>query len=228
MLALDAGRRWPAIFWLMVTGLLGLAFLALEISDFRDLIARGLAPQASGFLSAVFVLIGTHGLHVAMGILWIAILAVQLMIQGDDPQTRSRLLRLGYYWHFLDIVWIGIYSVVILPGSSHDARPTDTVAARSSHRLRARGCPDRHPFAVAVSGILSSRAAYAVISVCALVQVLVHLRYLFRLDRMAAARESLAVLAFAAVLILIMVSGSLWIMFDLHHRMMPPATVVLP
>jgi cytochrome o ubiquinol oxidase subunit 3 len=116
MLALDAGRRWPAIFWLMVTGLLGLAFLALEISDFRDLIGRGLAPQASGYLSAVFVLIGTHGLHVAMGILWIAILAAQLMVQGDDPQTRSRLLRLGYYWHFLDIVWIGIYSVVILPG----------------------------------------------------------------------------------------------------------------
>jgi cytochrome o ubiquinol oxidase subunit 3 len=116
MLALDAGRRWPAILWLMVTALLGLAFLALEIGDFRDLIGRGLAPQASGYLSAVFVLIGTHGLHVAMGILWIAILSAQLMVQGDDPQTRSRLLRLGYYWHFLDIVWIGIYSVVILPG----------------------------------------------------------------------------------------------------------------
>jgi cytochrome o ubiquinol oxidase subunit 3 len=52
--------------------------------------------------------VGTHGLHVAMGILWIAILSAQLMVQGDDPQTRSRLLRLGYYWHFLDIVWIGI------------------------------------------------------------------------------------------------------------------------
>jgi cytochrome o ubiquinol oxidase subunit III len=116
MLALDAGRRWPAILWLMVTALLGLAFLALEIGDFRDLIGRGLAPQASGYLSAVFVLIGTHGLHVAMGILWIAILSAQLMVQGDDPQTRSRLLRLGYYWHFLDIVWIGIYSIVILPG----------------------------------------------------------------------------------------------------------------
>ena len=116
VLALDEDRRWPTIFWLLVTALLGLSFLVLEIGDFRDLIARGLAPQENGFLSAVFVLIGTHGLHVAMGILWIAILAVQLMVQGDDPQTRSRLLRLGYYWHFLDIVWIGIYSVVILPG----------------------------------------------------------------------------------------------------------------
>ncbi|MGL6181469.1 MAG: cytochrome c oxidase subunit 3, partial [Aestuariivirga sp.] len=116
VLALDMDRRWPTIFWLLATALLGLSFLVLEISDFRDLIARGLAPQENGFLSAVFVLIGTHGLHVAMGILWIVILAVQLMVQGDDPQTRSRLLRLSYYWHFLDIVWIGIYSVVILPG----------------------------------------------------------------------------------------------------------------
>jgi cytochrome o ubiquinol oxidase subunit 3 len=116
VLALDEDRRWPTIFWLLLTALLGLSFLSLEISDFRDLIARGLAPQENGFLSAVFVLIGAHGLHVAMGILWIIILAVQLMMQGDDPQTRSRLLRLGYYWHFLDIVWIGIYSVVILPG----------------------------------------------------------------------------------------------------------------
>ena len=83
------------------------------------------------------------------------------------------------------------------------------------------------PFAAMISGRLSSQAAYGVIAFCALVQVLVHLRYFFRLDRMAAARESLAVLAFAAVLILIMVSGSLWIMFDLHHRMMPPAVTVL-
>jgi cytochrome o ubiquinol oxidase operon protein cyoD len=84
------------------------------------------------------------------------------------------------------------------------------------------------PFAVVISGMLSSRTAYAVIAFCALVQVLVHLRYFFRLDRMTAARESLAALAFAGVLILIMVSGSLWIMFDLHHRMMPPASTVLP
>ena len=116
VLALDADRRWPTILWLLVTALLGLGFLILEVSDFRDLIARGLAPQENGFLSAVFVLIGTHGLHVAMGLLWIAILSAQLIIQGIDAPFRSRLLRLGYYWHFLDIVWIGIYSVVILPG----------------------------------------------------------------------------------------------------------------
>lgn len=116
VLALDADRRWPTILWLFVTALLGLCFLILEVSDFRDLIARGLAPQENGFLSAVFVLIGTHGLHVAMGLLWIAILSAQLIIQGIDAPFRSRLLRLGYYWHFLDIVWIGIYSVVILPG----------------------------------------------------------------------------------------------------------------
>jgi cytochrome o ubiquinol oxidase subunit 3 len=116
VLALDMDRRWPAIFWLLATAVLGLSFLVLEIGDFRDLIARGLAPQENGFLSAVFVLIGAHGLHVAMGLLWIAILSAQLIIQDIDAPFRSRLLRLGYYWHFLDIVWIGIYSVVILPG----------------------------------------------------------------------------------------------------------------
>lgn len=78
------------------------------------------------------------------------------------------------------------------------------------------------PFAAVISGRLSSTAAYAVIALCALIQVLVHLRYFFRLERMAAARDSIAVLAFATVLILIMTAGSLWIMFDLHHRMMPP------
>ena len=84
------------------------------------------------------------------------------------------------------------------------------------------------PFVVVLSGLLPSPAAYAVIALSALIQVLVHLRYFFRLERMAAARESIAVLAFATVLILIMTGGSLWIMFDLHHRMMPPPMTDLP
>lgn len=84
------------------------------------------------------------------------------------------------------------------------------------------------PFAVVVNGLLPSPAAYAVIALSALIQVPVHLRYFFRLERMAAARESIAVLAFATVLILIMTGGSLWIMFDLHHRMMPPPMTDLP
>ena len=84
------------------------------------------------------------------------------------------------------------------------------------------------PFAAVISGRLSSQAAYGVIAFCAVVQVLVHLRYFFRLERMAAARDSIAVLAFATVLILIMTAGSLWIMFDLHHRMMPTPVTALP
>ena len=83
------------------------------------------------------------------------------------------------------------------------------------------------PFAIVLTGVLSGTTAYVAIAGLALIQVLVHLRFFLRLDRMASSRESIAVLAFAAVLILIMICGSLWIMFDLHRRMLPAAALIL-
>ena len=104
------------LFWLAVTFLLGLAFLGLEVSEFSSLIGRGAGPERSGFLSAFFTLVGTHGLHVAAGMLWILVLSVQLARSGLNAAVSSRLSRLGMFWHFLDIVWIAIFSVVYLPG----------------------------------------------------------------------------------------------------------------
>jgi cytochrome o ubiquinol oxidase subunit III len=111
-----ARRRDIAVLWLIVTALLGARFVMMEVEDFQALIAQGAGPQANGYLSAYFTLIGTHGLHVTIGIIGILVMTMQLVTRGLKPLVVSRLTRLGLFWHFLDIVWIGIYSVVLLPG----------------------------------------------------------------------------------------------------------------
>jgi cytochrome o ubiquinol oxidase subunit 3 len=113
--ALVAGRANRAFPWLGVTFVLGVSFVGLELSEFSGMIAAGAGPAKSGLMSAFFALLGAHGLHVAMGLAWIVILSVQLRLEGPTPNTLSRLRRLGLFWHFLDIVWIGIYSIVYLP-----------------------------------------------------------------------------------------------------------------
>jgi len=115
-LAVRAGHRGAAIFWLVVTFLLGAGFIFLEVREFTGLIAIGAGPDRSGFLSAFFALVGTHGLHVSMGLIWILILSVQVAIKGLALPVASRLHRLGLFWHFLDIAWVGIFSIVYLPG----------------------------------------------------------------------------------------------------------------
>ncbi len=112
----QAERRGAVLGWLIVTFLLGAGFVTMEISEFHGLVAQAAGPDRSGFLSAFFTLVGTHGLHVSFGLAWIAILWVQVLLRGLTPLTVSRLYRLGLFWHFLDIVWIGIFSVVYLPG----------------------------------------------------------------------------------------------------------------
>jgi cytochrome o ubiquinol oxidase subunit III len=114
--AMTAGNRTALIRWLLVTFVLGVIFVAMEISEFSGMVAVGAGPDRSGFLSAFFTLVGTHGLHVSAGLIWILVMAAQVMIKGLTPPVVSRLLRLGLFWHFLDIVWIGIFSVVYLPG----------------------------------------------------------------------------------------------------------------
>jgi cytochrome o ubiquinol oxidase subunit 3 len=115
-LAAARGEGGAAIRWLLLTALLGLAFVALEISEFTGMIGIGAGPDRSGFLSAFFVLVGTHGLHVSAGILCILVMIGQVLAKGLTAPVLSRLIRLGLFWHFLDIVWVGIFSVVYLPG----------------------------------------------------------------------------------------------------------------
>lgn len=107
----------PAVLgWLAVTFLLGAGFIFLEIREFLGLIRQGAGPQRSGFLSAFFTLVGTHGTHVSVGLIWILIMSAQVALKGLSVSVTSRLFRLGLFWHFLDIAWVGIFSVVYLPG----------------------------------------------------------------------------------------------------------------
>jgi len=114
--ALSAGERSRVLLWLAVTFVLGAGFIFLEFGEFAGMIAQGAGPDRSGFLSAFFTLVGTHGLHVSIGLLWILVMIGQVVVKGLTVPVASRLMRLGLFWHFLDIIWVVIFSVVYLPG----------------------------------------------------------------------------------------------------------------
>ena len=116
-LAMKYGRsRAPLVGLLLATLGLGALFLGLELHDFATMFADGAYPTRSGFLSAFFALVPTHGLHVAAGCCWIVIMLIQIGVFGLDDRVKVNLLRLGLFWHFLDIIWIAIFSVVYLQG----------------------------------------------------------------------------------------------------------------
>ncbi|MBV8589657.1 MAG: cytochrome c oxidase subunit 3, partial [Acetobacteraceae bacterium] len=104
------------LFWLGVTGLLGLSFVAIEVHEFLGLAAEGAGPQRSAFLSAFFTLVSTHGIHVTAGIIWLVTLMFQLPLHGFIPENHRRLMCLGMFWHFLDVVWVGVFTFVYLMG----------------------------------------------------------------------------------------------------------------
>ncbi|MCX7285553.1 MAG: cytochrome c oxidase subunit 3 [Novosphingobium sp.] len=106
----------PITAWLGVTLALGLAFLAMEYNDLATMVGDGAVPARSGFLSSFHALISLHGLHVLAGCLWIVVMLVQLCVFGRDGRVKINMLRLGLFWHFLDIVWVAIFSVVFLQG----------------------------------------------------------------------------------------------------------------
>ncbi|WP_019834346.1 cytochrome o ubiquinol oxidase subunit III [Sphingomonas sp. PR090111-T3T-6A] len=113
---IEAGRVGPTRLWLAVTGLLGAAFIGVELSEFAHLVAEGAGPQRSAFLSAFFTLVGTHGAHVTCGLIWIVTMLVQLGQRGLTHDMKRRLMCLSMFWHFLDIIWIGVFTFVYLYG----------------------------------------------------------------------------------------------------------------
>ncbi len=115
-LAAWARNAKVAVLLLLLTFILGAGFVALEMQEFHGMIAVGAGPDRSGFLSAFFTLVGTHGLHVSIGLLCILVIVGQILFKGLTEPVGSRLFRLGLFWHFLDIVWVGIFSIVYLPG----------------------------------------------------------------------------------------------------------------
>lgn len=116
MLSMERGNLRGTQLWLIVTGLLGAAFVGVELYEFSHMIAEGATPQRSGFLSGFFTLVATHGLHVTFGIVWIVIMLVQLQQRGLHLENKRRLMCLSMFWHFLDVVWIGVFTFVYLLG----------------------------------------------------------------------------------------------------------------
>jgi cytochrome o ubiquinol oxidase subunit 3 len=116
VLEMQRDRQRPMMLWLAVTGLLGAGFITLELREVAHLIAIGAGPQRSAFLSSFFTLVGTHGLHVSCGILWLIVLMAQVARKGLIPANKRRLMCLSMFWHFLDVVWVGVFSFVYLMG----------------------------------------------------------------------------------------------------------------
>lgn len=119
-LAMIAAKRkemlWTQVF-LFFTGLFGLVFLVIEVSEFAGMVAIGAGPQRSAFLSAFFTLVGCHGAHVTAGLLWIGTMMAQIWAKGFQPHITRRLLCLSVFWHALDIIWVAIFTIVYLIGT---------------------------------------------------------------------------------------------------------------
>jgi cytochrome o ubiquinol oxidase subunit 3 len=118
LMSLAVGGRRRAGFYIgaAVTFLLGAAFIGLELREFSEMAARGAVPQASAFLSGFFTLVGCHGLHVAVGLLWLAVMVAQVAVKGFRASVVRRLQCFSLFWHALDIVWVALFSVVYLMG----------------------------------------------------------------------------------------------------------------
>lgn len=114
LIAARQGKKSQAIGWMSATFLLGLAFLCLEIYEFYELIHQGQTMQLNAFLSAFFVLLGTHGAHIIAGLVWLGIILVFVAKRGLTHSNVRKLALLSLFWHFLDVVWIFIFTVVYL------------------------------------------------------------------------------------------------------------------
>ena len=116
LLAAQAHKKGLVLAGLAITGLLGAGFLAMEMTEFAHLIQEGYSWQRSGFLTAFFVLVGTHGLHILIGMLWLMVMIYRVARVGITPATLRKLTLFSLFWHFLDVIWIFIFTIVYMIG----------------------------------------------------------------------------------------------------------------
>lgn len=116
VLAMNRGLKKQLIGWLIVTVILGLCFVGLEVTEFVNMVDEGATFTTSAFLSAFFTLVGTHGLHVSLGICWMIGLIIQLSKRGITEKTIGKVTVISLYWHFLDVIWIFLLTIVYLMG----------------------------------------------------------------------------------------------------------------
>jgi cytochrome o ubiquinol oxidase subunit III len=117
MLASQRRSKNEVLFWLVITFLLGATFLGLELHEFRNMVLEGNSWRRSGFLSGYFTLVGTHGTHITFGLIWMAVMGIYVWKKGITDSIRKRLTLLSLFWHFLDVIWIFIFTIVYLYGS---------------------------------------------------------------------------------------------------------------
>lgn len=116
LLAMHKGKKAALIGWLAITALLGATFITLEITEFTHMVHEGATIGTSAFLSAFYTLVGTHGLHVTFGLVWMIVLMFQIANHGITPVTKRKVNIISLFWHFLDIVWIFVFTIVYLMG----------------------------------------------------------------------------------------------------------------
>jgi cytochrome o ubiquinol oxidase subunit III len=116
MLAMQRGKVGQVQAWLIVTAIFGACFVGIELYEFAHLIHDGATPMRSAFLSSFFTLVSTHGLHVTVGLVWMVTLMIQVGMHGLIPANQRRLMCLSLFWHFLDVIWIGVFTFVYLMG----------------------------------------------------------------------------------------------------------------
>ncbi|MEM1389149.1 MAG: cytochrome o ubiquinol oxidase subunit III [Pseudomonadota bacterium] len=116
VLAMQSGDQQGVIKWLAITGVFGAVFVGLTLYEFEHLWHLGATPMASAFLSSFYILVGTHALHVTAGLIWLWVLLAQIHIHGLRAENKRRVLCLSMFWHFLDLIWIGVFSFVYLTG----------------------------------------------------------------------------------------------------------------
>lgn len=116
LLEMNRGNKKGLILWLIVTALLGASFIYLEVTEFIHLVHEGATIGTSAYWSAFFTLVGTHGLHVTVGLVWMTALIIQLSRRGITPVTKRKVNIISLYWHFLDVVWIFVFTIVYLMG----------------------------------------------------------------------------------------------------------------
>ncbi|NDB67741.1 MAG: cytochrome o ubiquinol oxidase subunit III [Methylocystaceae bacterium] len=117
-ISVEARRMIWAQAALLSTGLLGFTFIFLEVREFSEMISTGAGPERSAFLSSFFALVGCHGLHVSVGLLWLGTMMAQLYVKGFRDDIQRRLLCFNLFWHMLDIVWIAVFTLVYLVGGA--------------------------------------------------------------------------------------------------------------
>ena len=117
MIAAHRGFKGQSLAWLAATFVLGAGFIGMELNEFHHLIAEGFGPDKSAFLSSFFTLVGMHGLHVTAGLVWMIVMMLQVSRRGLTDRNNTRLMCLSLFWHFLDIVWICVFTIVYLMGT---------------------------------------------------------------------------------------------------------------